>query len=89
MLDQHKNSLAGCALTQIRCSVISGFMAQNITSVLYNALSTFGKISQISAEPNKLHTFVIAFMDTQDASELVDTLDGQYINVCPDQCCSA
>ena len=69
-------------MAQIRCTIISGFQAQNLTALLYNCLSTFGKIGQIT---NKLHsrtpTFIVSFHDTQNATDIVDTLDGQYVEV--------
>lgn len=70
-------------MAQVRCTVLSGSRQQNLTALLYNCLSTFGNIGQIKYKQGTEPTFIVSFtdMDMQDASDIINTLDGQYIDV--------
>lgn len=55
----------------------------NVRRILYYVLSDFGAISKFTVLENACPpTFFVTFFDAQDASDLIDTIDGQYIEVC-------
>lgn len=65
---------------EVMCIVTSG---GNSSRTLYYVLSDFSAISKFTAlESSCPPAFLITFFDTHDASDIVDTLDGQYVEVC-------
>lgn len=69
--------------TEIMCIITSGSLWSNIRRSLYLVLSNFGAISKFTAlENTRPPAFLVTFFDTSDACNIINTLDGQYIEVC-------
>lgn len=62
--------------------VFSGGCSSNVRRMYY-VLSDFGAISKFTVLENTCPpTFFATFFDAQDASDIIDTVDGQYVEVC-------
>lgn len=68
--------------SDILCIVSSGGQLHKVASILFHILSDFGAISKFATiEGSHPPTFLISYLDAKDASDTVDTLDGQYVEV--------
>lgn len=79
------NNLSGRGIdnrAEIMCVITAGGYPSKVERVLYYVLSDFGAISKFTALENTCpHAFLVTFFDARDASNIIDTLDGQYIEV--------
>lgn len=66
--------------SEIYCRISSGSVSVNISSALYSALSSFGTIIQfVVLDWSDSPAFSFTFGNSQEASEVVEILDGQYL----------
>ncbi|KAI5849420.1 RNA recognition motif 2-domain-containing protein [Morchella snyderi] len=66
--------------SDIMCIVTSGGCSSNVPRILYYVLSDFGSISKFTVlENSSPPAFLVTFFDTHDAFDIIDTLDGQYV----------
>ncbi|KAL7270235.1 hypothetical protein RUND412_007065 [Rhizina undulata] len=65
---------------EVMCIVSSGGNSPNVPGTLYEILSRFGDISKFTTlENTRPAAFLVSFFDGRNASNIVDILDGQYV----------
>ncbi|KAF8249440.1 hypothetical protein K440DRAFT_660214 [Wilcoxina mikolae CBS 423.85] len=80
LISNEGNYLSSLEISEIICAITSGPQLPNAAPVLYNCLHDFGTIHKFTTLKNAgLPTFLVSFHSHQTASDLVDTLDGQYL----------
>lgn len=84
------NNLSGRGIDnrlEIMATILSGGFLSNVRRIYY-VLSDFGAISKFTVLENACSpTFFVTFFDTQDAYDIIDAVDGQYVEVCGCQFC--
>lgn len=68
-------------LVEVMGIILSGGCLNNVRRMYY-VLSDFGAISKFTVLENTCPpTFFVTFFDTQDAYDIIDIVDGQYVEV--------
>lgn len=78
------NNLSGRGVDnrlEVMAIILSGGCLSNVRRFYY-VLSDFGAISKFTVLENACSpTFFVTFFDTQDAYDIIDAVDGQYVEV--------
>jgi len=72
----------GVRTCDVICTITSITHPANFASSLYKYLCDYGTVNKLTAiRTARPPTFMISFGDPQEASDVADTLDGQYLMV--------